>query len=116
MTSRLQSRLWRRCWFSGAGSLTADPAGGQLGGVLRTTFFVGVSAQEAAAERLGLPVSTYRRHLTRGIEELIELLWGQELYGAEQRLVCCVSLPAGGRRFGSGGRLVWSVLDELGVE
>jgi hypothetical protein len=71
---------------SGVDSLTADPANGQLGVVLRTTFFVGVSTQEAAAERLGLPFSTYRRHLTKGIEELIELLWSQELYGAEQQL------------------------------
>jgi hypothetical protein len=46
----------------------------------------GSSTQEAAAERLGLPFRTYRRHLTKGIEELIEVMWSQELYGAEQQL------------------------------
>jgi hypothetical protein len=34
--------------------------------------------QEAAAERLGLSFSTYRRHLTAGVDRLIEWLWQQE--------------------------------------
>ena len=38
--------------------------------------------QEAAAERLGLPFTTYRRHLGAGIERVCEELWHRELYGA----------------------------------
>jgi hypothetical protein len=37
--------------------------------------------QEAAAELLGLPFSTYRRHLSRGIERIVAWLWDRELYG-----------------------------------
>ena len=35
--------------------------------------------QEAAANRLGLPYSTYRRHLTASVDRLTEWLWKQEL-------------------------------------
>ncbi|MEO3876306.1 hypothetical protein ABGB18_46720 [Nonomuraea sp. B12E4] len=37
--------------------------------------------QELAAERLGLPFTTYRRHLTAGIERVCADLWHQEPYG-----------------------------------
>ena len=37
--------------------------------------------QEAAAERLSLPFSTYRRHLNRGLDELCGLLWKAENHG-----------------------------------
>lgn len=39
--------------------------------------------QEAAAEVLGLPFSTYRRHLSRGVERIVARLWDLELYGPE---------------------------------
>lgn len=39
------------------------------------TFFEDVPTQEAAAIRLGVPFSTYRRHLTRGLARVCELLW-----------------------------------------
>ncbi|MEU4562173.1 ATP-binding protein [Actinoplanes sp. NPDC023936] len=42
-------------------------------------FLRGGSTQEAAAARLGLPFSTYRRHLRQGIERLSEALWQQEI-------------------------------------
>ena len=29
---------------------------------------------------LGLPFSTYRRHLTRGVERVVDWLWQRELY------------------------------------
>jgi hypothetical protein len=35
--------------------------------------------QEAAAEVLGLPFSTYRRHLGRALEHLTDLLWAVEI-------------------------------------
>jgi hypothetical protein len=43
-----------------------------------------VPTQEAAAERLGLPFSTYRRHLGSGIERITAWLWERELRGPEQ--------------------------------
>ncbi|WJK41884.1 AAA family ATPase [Solwaraspora sp. WMMA2056] len=49
--------------------------------VLVTTFVHGTPTQEAAADRLGLPFSTYRRHLTRGLDRLSDLLWDHEVHG-----------------------------------
>lgn len=46
-----------------------------------TTFFKGAPTQEEAAERLGLPFSTYRRHLTSGIAAVSDHLWERELHG-----------------------------------
>jgi hypothetical protein len=34
-----------------------------------------------AAERLGLPFSTYRYHLAGGLRRVTERLWRRELYG-----------------------------------
>ncbi|MCX4993600.1 ATP-binding protein [Streptomyces sp. NBC_00568] len=45
------------------------------------THFRGSPTQEAAAERLGLPYSTYRRHLASAIERISDLLWHHELRG-----------------------------------
>ncbi|MFK0252808.1 ATP-binding protein [Streptomyces sp. NPDC090445] len=47
------------------------------------TYFRGAPTQEAAAERLGLPFSTYRRHLTSAIDRMSDLLWRHELQGTE---------------------------------
>jgi DNA-directed RNA polymerase specialized sigma24 family protein len=46
--------------------------------VLNRTYLKGAPTQEAAAEVLGLPFSTYRRHLTKAIDQLTELLWAAE--------------------------------------
>jgi TolB-like protein len=46
--------------------------------VLELTYFRPAPKQEAVAERLGLPFSTYRRYLTTGVERLTEWLWRQE--------------------------------------
>jgi hypothetical protein len=64
-----------------AADLAQDPRTQSLHRAIDTTFFRGVPTQEAAAERLGLPLSTYRRHLARGLAELCDLLWSRELYG-----------------------------------
>ena len=47
--------------------------------VLDLTYLNPAPKQEAAANRLGLPYSTYRRHLTAGVDRLTEWLWKQEL-------------------------------------
>ena len=46
--------------------------------VLDLTYFNPAPKQEAAAVRLGLSLSTYRRHLTNGVDRLTEWLWRQE--------------------------------------
>lgn len=48
---------------------------------LTITYLAGTPTQEAAAERLGLPFSTYRRHLTSGVDRLTDILWRSELNG-----------------------------------
>lgn len=46
---------------------------------LDRAYFRPAPSQEAAAELLGLPYSTYRRHLKFGVGELTGLLWSREL-------------------------------------
>jgi TolB-like protein/Flp pilus assembly protein TadD len=46
--------------------------------VIDLTYLNPASKQEAAASRLGLSLSTYRRHLTAGVERLVAWLWQQE--------------------------------------
>src|SRR5262245_3742737 len=46
------------------------------------TYFQPVLTQEGAAERLGLPFSTYRYHLARGSQRIVEHLWEIELSGS----------------------------------
>lgn len=58
-----------------AGKLRADRQGEKLHQAVAMTFFEGAPTQEAAAARLGVPFSTYRRHLTRGVARVCELLW-----------------------------------------
>ncbi|MGV9351857.1 ATP-binding protein, partial [Streptomyces spiralis] len=41
------------------------------------TYLQRPRTQEAAAERLGLPFSTYRRHLAHGVNRVCELMWEQ---------------------------------------
>ncbi|CAM5572219.1 ATP-binding protein [Streptomyces fumanus] len=49
--------------------------------VSQTYLTKGIPTQQAVAERLGLPFSTYRRHLTGGIARLSDALWREEIYG-----------------------------------
>jgi hypothetical protein len=62
-------------------SLAEDPRDEKLHRVVAATFFQGVPTQEAAADRLGLPFSTYRRHLAAGIGRVSAWLWARELHG-----------------------------------
>ena len=63
-------------------TLAQDSRSAQLHRVAAVTFFHDLPTQEAAAQRLGRPFSTYRRHLTRAVERVCEVLWSQELSGA----------------------------------
>jgi hypothetical protein len=61
--------------------LRADPRDAKLVRALERTYIRPAPTQEAAAELLGLPFSTYRGHLTRAVERVVESLWQRELYG-----------------------------------
>ncbi|WP_045739807.1 hypothetical protein [Actinoplanes rectilineatus] len=65
------------------GVLAGDPRHHKFSRAVRATYLIGVPTQEAAAERLGLPFSTYRRHLGRGLSALADILWKQEMYGVD---------------------------------
>jgi hypothetical protein len=61
--------------------LREDPRSVKFHRALCATFLRGTPTQELAAEQLRLPFTTYRRHLTRGIEHVYAVLWRRELYG-----------------------------------
>jgi hypothetical protein len=65
-------------------ALRADPRDAKLARALERTYLRPAPTQEAAAELLGLPFSTYRGHLGRGVERVVDWLWQRELYGPEQ--------------------------------
>ncbi|AQZ65095.1 COG2256: ATPase related to the helicase subunit of the Holliday junction resolvase [[Actinomadura] parvosata subsp. kistnae] len=62
-------------------ALREGPRSVKLHRVLAATYLGDAPTQEAAAERLGLPFTTYRRHLVSGIERVCENLWQRELHG-----------------------------------
>nr|WP_245974764.1 ATP-binding protein [Thermomonospora umbrina] len=64
-----------------AATLGADPRGLKAHRAVDRTYLRPAPTQERAAEVLGLPFSTYRRHLTTGIDRIVETLWQRELYG-----------------------------------
>jgi hypothetical protein len=64
------------------GALLEEPRGAKLHRAVSTTFLERPRTQEAAAQRLGLPYSTYRRHLMQGVERVCELLRRREGSGA----------------------------------
>lgn len=63
--------------------LREDPRSVKFHRALSVTFLRGAPTQELAAERLGLPFTTYRRHLTAGVERVCADLWHRELYGTD---------------------------------
>ncbi|AGP61358.1 hypothetical protein M271_49985 [Streptomyces rapamycinicus NRRL 5491] len=66
-------------------ALGADPDAAAWHRAVAATFMRGATTREARARRLGVSLSTYRRHLARGMERLTEDLWNQELHGADPR-------------------------------
>ncbi len=59
--------------------LGGDPRAGKQHRALDVTYLRGAPTQEAAAERLGLSFSTYRRHLVAGIDRISDDLWRREV-------------------------------------
>jgi hypothetical protein len=72
--ARLRSSLERA-----VAAVGRQPRGAEHRRVLDRTFVRPAPTQEAAAEVLGLPFSTYRRHLAAALDELVELLWAIEI-------------------------------------
>jgi hypothetical protein len=66
-----------------AESMQTSPKDMRLYRVLYHTYFQPAATQEMAAELLGLPFSTYRRHLKQAIAHVTEILWQQEIDGVE---------------------------------
>jgi hypothetical protein len=64
-----------------AESLKASPREAKCYRTLHRTYLDPAPSQERAAELLGLPFSTYRRHLKGGITRVVEILWQRELGG-----------------------------------
>ena len=62
-----------------AEGLRVHPRDEKLFRAVDQTYLHPAATQEAAAELLDLPFSTYRRHLTSGIQRLTEILWLQEI-------------------------------------
>ena len=56
-------------------------AGDRSARVLAATYLEATLTQEAAAHRLGLPFSTYRRHLAAAITSVTRYLWTREIHG-----------------------------------
>ncbi|SPL96366.1 COG2256: ATPase related to the helicase subunit of the Holliday junction resolvase [[Actinomadura] parvosata subsp. kistnae] len=62
-------------------NLKDDPSAHKSYQALEMTFLRGTPTQLIAAEQLGLPFTTYRRHLTTGVERVCADLWHRELHG-----------------------------------
>lgn len=60
-------------------ALANERGGAEHERVLTRTFLKAAPSQVVAAEVLGLPFSTYRRHLAQAQERLIEVLWSIEI-------------------------------------
>jgi hypothetical protein len=69
----------RACLLTAIDRIGDDPKGDQVRAVLNRTFVRPAPSQEAAAEVLGLPFSTYRRHLAKAVEAVTEVLWAMEI-------------------------------------
>jgi hypothetical protein len=68
----------------GVAAVGEDPATARWARVLEVTHLrSSPTTQEAAAARLRLPFSTYRRHLRAGTEALTDVLWEWEIHGAD---------------------------------
>jgi hypothetical protein len=48
------------------------------------TYVRPAATQQRAAAALGLPFSTYRRHLTQGVDRVVAWLWDREVYGSSE--------------------------------
>jgi hypothetical protein len=76
----LKSVLMNAC-----ATLDDDPREHKRWKALDHTYLRPAPSQEKAAEVLGLPFSTYRRHLTEGVDRVVAHLWDLEIHGTGGR-------------------------------
>jgi hypothetical protein len=69
----------RQCVLDAVDGLSTERRGAEHHRVLERSYVKGAPSQEAAAELLGLPFSTYRRHLAQATDRLVEVLWAREI-------------------------------------
>jgi hypothetical protein len=69
-----------------AETLRQHPRDDKLARAVERTYLHPAPTQEAAAEVLGLPFSTYRRHLSQGVSRIVAWLWDHEVYGSAPEL------------------------------
>lgn len=65
-------------------SLASHPRDDKLLRAVERTYLDPAPTQEAAAARLGLPFSTYRRHLSTGVDRVVGWLWDREVYSNDR--------------------------------
>jgi hypothetical protein len=63
-------------------TLRQHPRDDSLLRAVERTYLRPAATQEAAAAALGLPFSTYRRHLRQGVARIASWCWEREVYGA----------------------------------
>lgn len=63
----------------GAVALDVTPRDRKLFRAVEKTYLKPAPSQELAAEQLGIPYSSFRRHLTAGVEAIAEALWQKEV-------------------------------------
>ena len=63
-------------------TLREHPRDDKLWRAVERTYVRPAATQERAAAALGLPFSTYRRHLTQGVDRVVAWLWDLEVYGS----------------------------------
>jgi hypothetical protein len=68
-------------------ALRQHPRDDKLLRAVERTYLRPAPTQQAAADVLGLPFSTYRRHLSQAVGRIVSWLWDHEVYGSapEQR-------------------------------
>lgn len=70
-----------RVLTAAAATLRDDPRDDKLWQAVRRTYLEPAGTQESAAASLGLPFSTYRRHLSRGMARIVDWCWEREIHG-----------------------------------
>ncbi len=63
-------------------TLRQHPRDDKMLQAVERTYLRPTATQEAAAAALGLPFSTYRRHLTQGVGRIVAWCWKREVHGA----------------------------------
>jgi hypothetical protein len=64
-------------------TLKEHPRDDKLWRAVERTYVRPATSQERAAAALGLPFSTYRRHLAQGVDRVVRWLWDREIYGEQ---------------------------------